>query len=261
MSKSQKKIENQMLGANESHSSFENQVGAASQTSRETQYTIALDSIIFDEEIYPRTQYVNLVAYQYSEAMKAGVKFPAILLGRYKKKLYLVDGKHRMEAAKILKLTSISATVKDYKSRLDMLKDSITLNNHGKPLTLADKAKLLSKLREYNVPDEEIHLTLGISDFSVLTNRFITKDGKTVPIAAMTKKALDSQVVSEKDLAATYDVKSERKLITRTAPQAVEQMLIALQRNLIDFEDEDTKTKCLEILSILQAKIGTGAAA
>jgi hypothetical protein len=241
--------------------SIENQTMTASQTSRETQYTIALDSIIFDEEIYPRVQAVNQVAFIYSENMKAGQIFPPILLGKYKGKLYLIDGKHRMWAHQILKRNTISAVIKNYKSKIDMLKDSITLNNHGKPLTLADKAKLLNKLREYNVPDEEIHLTLGISDFSVLTNRFITKEGKTVPIAAMTKKALDSQVVSEKDLAATYDVKSERKLITRTAPQAVEQMLIALQRNLIDFEDEDTKTKCLEILSILQARIGAGAAA
>lgn len=245
----------------ENHSTYASQAISENHNQSASSNLVSLTDIIFDEEIYPRTQYVNLVAYQYSEAMKAGVKFPAILLGRYKKKLYLIDGKHRMEAAKIRKLTSIAAVIKDYKTKLDMLKDSIKLNNHGKPLTLADKAKLLVKLRDYKVPDEEIHLTLGISDFSVLTSRFATKDGKIIPFAAMTTHALNDQLISEKDAIASYDSKSEKKLITRTAPQAVEQMLIALQRNLIDFEDEDTKTKCLEILTILQTSIGTGAAA
>jgi len=131
---------------------------------------IKIDDIIIDEEIYPRKQDVWLVAYQYSQAMKAGAIFPPIILGEYKKKLYLVDGRHRINAHKLLEHDTIDAIVKKYTDKKTMFVDAVKFNNiHGKALTVADKTKIFGTLRNWKYPDLTISTLLNtpIDNFNV----------------------------------------------------------------------------------------------
>ena len=86
---------------------------------------VKLNEIVFDEELYPRSMYNWQTGYDYSQSMKVGAKFPDIILALYKGKKYLVDGKHRIEATKLLKKDSISAIVHTGWNRERIYKEAV----------------------------------------------------------------------------------------------------------------------------------------
>ena len=59
--------------------------------------------IVFDEDCYPRDQSMDIIGYTYYESMKAGVKFPPIVVAQFEGKFILVDGWHRVEAHRRMK--------------------------------------------------------------------------------------------------------------------------------------------------------------
>lgn len=73
-----------------------------------------LDDIVKDPDIYPRTQISHQTVENYAEALKAGARFPPILVQRISdngmEKTVVLDGFHRMEACKKAKLDEIGET-------------------------------------------------------------------------------------------------------------------------------------------------------
>ena len=78
---------------------------------REIKSEVKLNEVFFDEELYPRSKYSWQTAYDYAQSMRVGAKFPPIILALFNNKKYLVDGKHRIEALKLLKKESVKAIV------------------------------------------------------------------------------------------------------------------------------------------------------
>ncbi len=116
-----------------------------------------LKDIVWDRELYPRINYNWQVAYDYSQSMKAGAKFPPIVVALHRRKYYLIDGKHRIEATKLCKEKHIQAVIlkglNDKRIFIEAVKANI---NHGYPLAPKEKRDIVLKLRDFNISATEI---------------------------------------------------------------------------------------------------------
>ena len=139
--------------------------------------------LVCEEKLYPRIKLGWLTAYQYSQAMKSGSEFPAIVVGSFEGKMYVVDGWHRIEAKKLLKEEYIQATVKTYESFKDMFIDAVKLNaTHGRPLSVQEKVRIVELLKQYGIEKEQITeiVKIPFDKIERFSERAIVKPNGTV---------------------------------------------------------------------------------
>ena len=134
---------------------------------------LTADVIVSEGGIYPRNTHSWQTAYAYSQSMKAGAKFPAIEVAKIKNKYYLIDGKHRLEAIKVLnkegngkldmdKRTKdsdihVSCQVYSTLSLKEVYVMSVEKNvTHGLPFTTFDKLNIVKKLEGMNMGSKQI---------------------------------------------------------------------------------------------------------
>jgi len=111
------------------------------------------------EDIYTRARGSPWWAHvhAYAEEMKAGAKFPPIMVGEYEGRLIVVDGYHRVGACKELGVEFINGSIKKYGSIQEIVEDSVKANNHhGIRYTPQDKAHIARLLEEYGLQREAI---------------------------------------------------------------------------------------------------------
>ena len=124
---------------------------------RQIRSKVPIKEIFFDETLYPRASYNWQTAYDYSQSMKIGAKFPPIIIAILNGKKYLVDGKHRTEATKMNKQKEIKAIVYSGWSKKKIFLEAVRTNiAHGKLLGPYDKRRIAVKLREMNVSQDQI---------------------------------------------------------------------------------------------------------
>lgn len=127
--------------------------------------TVDIKDITVDPELYPRMKHNWQTAFEYSESMKCGSVFPKIILAINNGTLYLVDGKHRIEANKICKLKKIEAIIYHGLSRNEIYKMAVKLNvAHGLGLSTYDKRRAVLKLMEMGVKGKEISLLTNVQE-------------------------------------------------------------------------------------------------
>lgn len=124
---------------------------------------IPIKDVRWDEDIYPRISYNWIKANEYAYAMKAGAKFPPIVVALHKNKYYGIDGRHRIEAHKTNKLEIISAVLVDMSSKKQMFIEAVKLNNtHGFALNFREKAKIIHRLQEFKMGSKEISMLVSM---------------------------------------------------------------------------------------------------
>lgn len=110
---------------------------------------VKIKEIKFEQKFYPRFKYNWQVAYDYSQSMKAGANFPPITIALYKKKYYLIDGKHRIEAFKICKEEYIQAEILKNLSANEIYIEAIKKNiNHGYAFSPKEKRDIVLRLQD-----------------------------------------------------------------------------------------------------------------
>lgn len=125
---------------------------------------IKIDSIHLDEEFYPRMKYSWYTASNYKNNIDSGAKFPPIEVALFNKKYYLIDGRHRIEANKLLKNEFIQAVVHTKLTKKDIFLKAVEMNiKHGQPLSMQDKVKCIDKLQKLDLNDIEVSHILGMS--------------------------------------------------------------------------------------------------
>ena len=103
--------------------------------------TIPIAKIKVDAATHPRDQLDVQTAEEYGQAMKAGEKFPPIVVFQKGKQYFLADGMHRLEGAKRFGLKEIEADVRQG-SRRDATLFAVAANHkHGLRRTNKDKRK------------------------------------------------------------------------------------------------------------------------
>jgi ParB-like chromosome segregation protein Spo0J len=124
---------------------------------------IQIEDVVFDEKLYPRNNYFWQTAYDYSESMKTGVKFPRIVVAKIGNAFVLVDCKHRLEASKILKQKVIEAEVLVGLTKEQIFEEAIRRNiAHGKPLSVQEKLNVAVKLKDMSYTTELISKLIQI---------------------------------------------------------------------------------------------------
>ncbi len=208
---------------------------------------IKIDEIELDADIYPRLQVGWLTAFQYAQAMRAGSVFPPILLGKFRRKLFLVDGWHRLQAMKMLHEEYIQATVKKYESKQKMFLDAVKLNiAHGRPISQQEKTRIIDKLLQYGMQLKEISpvVHVPLDKITLYTSRIITRsDGSKVYLKSVLARMETPPTNVDQD---SFNV--------RSLPHLLSQLLEVLRS---DFRLEDEAVKCLliEIYELLGEKL------
>lgn len=111
-----------------------------------TTKNLKIADIAVDNEIQPRVSLNQHVVNDYKERIKAGDKFPPVMVMDDGKKKWLADGFHRHRAHKDLKRTTIDAEVRKGTKR-DAVLEAIKANaNHGLRFSNADKRKVVQRL-------------------------------------------------------------------------------------------------------------------
>jgi hypothetical protein len=219
---------------------------------------IKISDIIIDEEIYPRKQGVWLVAFQYSQAMKAGAVFPPVIVGKYKKKLYLIDGRHRIHANEILKHDTVNAVIKKYTDKKTMFIDAVKFNNiHGKALTFADKTKIFGTLRNWKIPDLTISTLLNtpIDNFNVFIIHLVGPEGKQETIRGAVSDPLKEGRITEKEAYGIATTQNQNKFVNRTTIQALTNTIGLFENKLVSLDDSSTRDLCVKLLALLQTAL------
>ena len=106
----------------------------------------------------------------YVGKMKDGVKFPPIVIGVEKltNKQYIVDGLHRLSAAKQAGLGSITYEMVDYPDMPSLLADMLKRNlSHGLKPTAGERNRRIKLLLSRGLTMESIGSMVGLSKMSV----------------------------------------------------------------------------------------------
>lgn len=123
---------------------------------RSTMFT--LDKLVIDERVYPRkvldTHHVNDLV----RAYEAGVILPPIMVAKTTN--VLIDGRHRVEAAKKLEVAQLPAIIREYTDDATMLEDAIRHNIHGQQLSHFDMAHCVVLAKKAGLSEDRLAVAL-----------------------------------------------------------------------------------------------------
>jgi len=212
---------------------------------------IKIDEIVFKEELYPRQSVSYVTAGNYAAKMKAGVKFPPILLGRVNGDLILVDGYHRMLAHQKIKEEYIKAEIKKYTSLKELYKEAVELNNtHGLPLSSYDNLKILATLESMEFTPFEIESILKATPDRVqrYQSRIIRRpNGSQVFLKAPIARLLEKGCITEEE-AANID---QSHFQVQQVKSIMIQLIALLQDDVYPWGDADMRVLGVEVYQLL----------
>jgi hypothetical protein len=208
---------------------------------------VKIADILLDEKIYPRSRTNWMTAFRYSQAMKAGNKFPPIKLGKFKGKLYLVDGWHRLIAVRDnLHQEFIEAVVDDFRTKREMYLAAIEANvTHGQKLSTFEVRIIGHELMRMKIPDTKISTLLGIP--IVKFEDFFSFQGFKAPIRML----LEQQKVNETDAPELTSHIDQTILNVQSVQHSLRQSIELLKSGLVPLDDPAIRELCAELYSVL----------
>lgn len=124
---------------------------------------VGIEDVYVDERLYPRAGVDWRTVHNYKLAMLAGTRFPPIAIAEVDGSTSLVDGRHRIEAAKALGAPVVEAEHLGALSRTDALLEATKRNStHGRPLGRRERTLLVQRLRVENVAVERIAAVMSL---------------------------------------------------------------------------------------------------
>jgi len=116
-----------------------------------------IKQVLLDKEAYPRSNPDWITISRYANAMSSGATFPPITVGFLDGKYYLIDGKHRIEASKILKQQHISAEVLGVKDKKEIYLEAVKRNiAHGKQFYTQEVTNIIITLGNFGLDNDII---------------------------------------------------------------------------------------------------------
>lgn len=225
---------------------------------RKIKATVDIDEIVFDKEIYPRNEPFWMYYYEYAQAMKTGSKFPPIVLAKHNNKLYLIDGKHRIEANKLLKNKKIEAEVYIGWSRERMFEESIKLNiSHGKPLSPFDKRKIALKLKDLKYPDIKISqiIKVPLANLQKFTSQKLVSSttGKTL-IEVPLKSSLKHLAGQHMDIEDIGNINNSQQIMKSQQIRLLNELIRIIEDDLLDINNKSISEAIKTLKDLLENK-------
>lgn len=214
---------------------------------------VELKEITFDEELYPRSGYNWQTTYDYSESMKSGAKFPPILLALFKGKKFLVDGKHRFEAYKVLKKKKIDAIIITGLNRQQIFVEAVKSNiAHGRVLSPYEKRNIILRLKNYKYKFNEISKLIQITPEKLekfIGTRLINSiTGEEIVKSPL--KHLAGGDFSPEEIAIIE--KDQKRMSFLDQIDILSQLKNILQNKLLDIHDEKVMKLIKEVKALLK---------
>jgi len=221
---------------------------------------INMKDIVCDNTVYPRVNFSWQQAYDYTEQMRAGAKFPAIHVGYLKDKPHppyiVVDGWNRFEATKYLKKETIEATEQEYKNKFEMLMDSAARNvRHGRRLSVIDRARLVKMFKLKGLTKEQISSTLDIPKDKIgffEARAYETKSGEVKPITSLVIDGLETQNVDESDYPEYAKKIPQEGFTVKSVKSLFNQAITFIKSNAFPHEDPEILKLCSELHMLLE---------
>jgi len=184
--------------------------------------------------------------------MRAGSVFPPVLVGLFEKKHYVVDGWHRIEAAKLLKEEYVQTMVKRFRNFKDMFAEAVKLNStHGRPLSVQEKIRVIDRLEELEFSREEISqiVKVPVDKIDRLKVRAVTRsDGSSIYLKSVVARAIASSGGSAETV-------NQDSFSVRNVPSLLIQLIELLEANIYPFEDEAVKELSVKLYGLLGEKL------
>ena len=201
---------------------------------------IALEKLVFNEGLYPRTGMDDHHVRQFERAMEANVTLPPIVVAKGSN--IIVDGVHRYHAHLRRGETKIAAIFKIYKDDLELFRDAVLLNSGvGLKLGQDDCLKVISVAEHLGMKDIDIAgiLRTSIAHLRALKPRFATIEEAVDGVARMRRIPLKGSVrhlagerLTEKQGKAMGSAPGQSYLLTAN------QLLDALKYDLIPSREQ-----------------------
>ena len=226
---------------------------------------IDIDKIVVDADLYPRENWNWQTSYGYSQAMLAGAKFPPIVVAMNNGKYYLVDGRHRIEAYKILKRQKIEAEVVVGWSRHKIFEEAIKRNvSHGKALTVHEKRVAALKLRNWSYPPNQISELIQVpldklDNFvaqrlvNAITGEVIAEGGhKTLPdITPMIVKSGIKNATTQGSMSVKQLEDTQQSVYAGSQQSLLRQLITIIKAGLLDLENKEVKHLVKKLKALL----------
>lgn len=200
--------------------------------------TVKTSDIKFDVSLYPRAGHDWRTSYDYAQSMKSGAVFPPVILAKYNNQLILVDGKHRLEAYKTLKIDTVKAEVYIGWSKKKIFEEAIRYNiSHGRVLSPYEKRMLALKLRQFGYNDAQVSELIQVpldKVESFVAQRLVNAITGDVECEAIIKgplKHLAGQTVSE------GVIESQKMYYSRNQVTLLEHLIRIIESNELDSAD------------------------
>jgi len=220
--------------------------------------TIPLAEIYFEEEVYPRTQPSWQTSYIYSQNMLSGSKFPPITLALFNGKKYLVDGKHRYEAHKLLKKKVIKVEIFSGWTKRKIFEEAIIRNvAHGQVLSPYEKRKLILRLRAMKYKDRQISRLINVPQ-----DKLVSFVGQRLVSTTTGKVIVDTVIKSAfKHKAGGQYSQEEINIMENTAGQTryhgqvtiFNQVVELFENNLVDLDNKIIYQDLIKIKGFLKS--------
>lgn len=125
--------------------------------------TIKLSDIKLDRKFYPRDSLNPFIVGDYARSMKLGEKFPPIEVVKKGKYYSLIDGWHRVSAARQAGFKTIQSIILSGLTEAELFAIAVQKNiKHGQRLTNLERAKCIVRLQKLGFDDMHIAKIVSI---------------------------------------------------------------------------------------------------
>lgn len=197
---------------------------------------IALASLVEDERIYPRNHMDDMHVADLVRAIAAGSTLPPIIAEE--STLRVVDGIHRLHALRKFfgDETIQPVELRTYDSDAALFLEAVALNSvHGRKLDRHDQTRIVLKLREFGIADEQISVTLHVPEpiLEKLALRIVIDQDDDIVPSKRGLEHLRGQKLSQEQIDAINSVRSaEIGRICRELVRLLEARVVDLQNPL-----------------------------
>lgn len=127
--------------------------------------TVAVATLVEDFALYPRNKVDDSHVSDLVRALQAGRTLPPIIADAKSKRI--VDGFHRGRAHRkhFGEEAMVQVEFREYASDAELFLDAVELNaSHGRKLDRHDQTRIVLRLRELHVPDQQIAIRLHVPE-------------------------------------------------------------------------------------------------
>lgn len=225
---------------------------------------IALEKLVFNEGLYPRTGMDDQHVRQFERAMEAEVILPPIVVAKGSN--IIVDGVHRYHAHLRRGEKKIAAIFKIYKDDQELFRDAVLLNSGvGLKLGQDDCLKVISVAEHLGMKDIDIAgiLRTSIAHLRALKPRFATIEEAVAGVQKLRRIPLKGSV---RHLAGGRITKEQEKAMGSAPGQSylltANQLLDALKHDLIPSREQHLSLwiALTELASLISERLKSKAA-